>query len=54
MIMKDPQSLLDPLMAPPYDFKLKGSGELAFYLGCWFKRDSTDTLCIVLKYIEAE
>ena len=44
--MKDPQSLLDQLMAPPYNFKLKGSGELAFHLGCSFKRDSTGTLCM--------
>ena len=44
--MKDPQSLLDQLMAPPYNFKLKGSGELAFHLGCGFKRDSTGTLCM--------
>ena len=45
MIMKDPQSLLDQLMAPPY-FKLKGSGELPFHFGCGFKRDSTGTLCM--------
>ena len=44
--MKDPQSLLDQLMAPPCNFKLKGLGELAFHLGCGFKRDSTDTLCM--------
>ena len=46
MIMKDPQSLLDQLMAPPYNFKLKGSGELAFHLGCGFHQDSTSTLCM--------
>ena len=44
--MKDPQSLLDQLMAPPYNFKLKGLGELAFYLGCGFNGDSTGTLCM--------
>ena len=44
MIMKDPQSLLDQLMTPPYNFKLKGSRELAFHLGCGFNRDSTGTL----------
>ena len=44
MIMKDPQSLLDQLMAPQYNFKLKGSGELAFHLGCGFQQDSTGTL----------
>ena len=46
MMMKDPQSLLEQLMAPPYTFKLKGSGELAFHLGCGFQRDSTGTLCM--------
>ena len=44
VIMKDPQSLLDQLMAPPYNFKLKGSGKLAFHLGCGFQRNSTGTL----------
>ena len=44
MIMKDPQSLLDQLMAPPYNFKLKGSRELSFHLGCSSKCDSTDIL----------
>ena len=46
MIMKDPQSLLDQFMAPPYNFKLKGSGELVFHLGCGFKRNITGTLCM--------
>ena len=46
MIMKGLQSLLDQLMAPPYSFKLKGSGELVFHLGSGFKLDSTDTLCM--------
>ena len=46
IIMKDSQSLLDQLMAPPYNFKSKGSGELAFHLGYDFKRDSTGTLCM--------
>ena len=46
IIMKNPQSLLDQLMAPLYNFKLKGSGELAFHLGCGFKRDNTNTLCM--------
>ena len=45
MIMNNQQSLLDQLMAPPYN-KLKGLGELAFHLGCSFKRDSTGTLCM--------
>ena len=44
--MKDPQSLLDQLMTPPYNFKLKGSGELVFHLGCGFTHDSTGTLYV--------
>ena len=44
MIIKDPQSLLDQLMTPPYNFKLKGPGELVFHLSCVFKRDNTGTL----------
>ena len=46
MIMKDPQSLLDQLMAPQYNFKLKESRELAFHFGCGFKHDNTGTLCM--------
>ena len=46
MILKDPQSLLDQLMEPPYNFKLKGSGKLAFYLGFGFNRDKTGTTYI--------
>ena len=46
MIMKDPQSLLDQLIAPSYNFKLKGSGELAFHLGCGFNYNSTSKLCM--------
>ena len=33
-------------MAPPYTFKLKGSGELTFHLGCGFEHDNTGTLCM--------
>ena len=53
MIMKDPQSLLEKLMAPPYNFRLKGPGELAFHLGCSFERDSKGMLCTDLgKYVK--
>ena len=44
--MEDPQSLSDQLMAPPYNFKLKGSGEFVFHLGFNFKRDSDGILCM--------
>ena len=46
MKRKDPQSLLDQLMASLNNFKLKGSGELAFHLGCGFERDSNDIVCM--------
>ena len=36
IIMKDPQSLIDQLMAAPHNFKLKGSGPLNFHLRCGF------------------
>ena len=44
IIMKDPQSLIDQLIAVPYNFKLKGSGPLKFHLGCGFPCDNDDTL----------
>ena len=46
MIMKDLQSLLDQLMAPPYNFKLKGSREIVVHLDCGFTLDITGTLCM--------
>ena len=46
IVMKDPQSLLDKLQSAPHNFKLKGSGELSFHLGCGFQQDSTGTLCM--------
>ena len=53
IIMKDPQSLLDQLMAPLYYFKLEGYGELAFHLSCGFQRDNTGILCMdPIKYID--
>ena len=40
-------------MAPPYNFKLKGSGELAFHLRCGFQCDNTGTLFMDHgKYVE--
>ena len=44
IIMKDPQSLIDQLMAAPFNFKLKRSGPLNFHLGCGFDRDKDGTL----------
>ena len=44
--MKDPQSLIDQLMAAPHNFKLKGSGPFNFHLGCRFSQDKDGTLYI--------
>ena len=42
--MKDPEAFLKQLTSDPYNFKLKGSGELNFHLGCGFARDADSTL----------
>ena len=46
IVMKNPQSLIDQLKAVSYNFKLKGSGLLNFYLGCGFPCNSDGTLCM--------
>ena len=50
---KDPGSIVDALKAPPIGFKLKGTGPLAFHLGCDYFRDEDGTLCYgPRKYID--
>jgi hypothetical protein len=50
--MKDPQALIDLLMHT-HKFKLKGTGEIKFHLGCDFFRDEDGTLCMAPhKYID--
>ena len=44
IVMKDPEAFLKQLTSDPYNFKLKGSGELKFHLGCGFARDPDGTL----------
>jgi hypothetical protein len=44
--MRNPQSLISQLSSPPYNFKLKGSGEIKFHLGMEFTRDSDGVLCL--------
>ena len=44
--MKDPKEFLDQLESDPYNFKLKGSGEITFHLGCSLVQDSTGILCM--------
>jgi hypothetical protein len=45
MAMDDPKAFLDILITK-YNFKLKGSGEISFHLGCDFFCDEDGTLCM--------
>ena len=48
----DPQAFMDEL-TKTYKFKLKGTGEISFHLGCDFFRDPDGTLCMQpKKYID--
>jgi Reverse transcriptase (RNA-dependent DNA polymerase) len=50
--MKDPQGFANTL-EKKYNFKLKGTGELSFHLGCDFYRDDNGILCMSpRKYID--
>jgi hypothetical protein len=50
--MKDPSGFAKTLKSK-YSFKLKGTGELSFHLGCDFYRDQDGILCMApTKYIE--
>ena len=52
MAMEDSQSFTD-LLAGKHKFKLKGTGEIKFHLGCDFFRDKDVTLCMAPhKYID--
>jgi hypothetical protein len=46
IMMEDPETFLKQLSSAPYNFKLKGSGELNFHLGCGFERDFDGVLCM--------
>jgi hypothetical protein len=49
---KDPKAIVD-LLVGKYEYKLKGTGEISFHLGCDFWRDENGILCFApLKYIE--
>jgi hypothetical protein len=55
IIMEDPETFLNKqLSSAPYNFKLKGSGELNFHLGCGFERDSEGVLVCIYpsRYID--
>jgi hypothetical protein len=47
-IMEDPETFLKQLSSALYNFKLKGSGEVNFHLGCGFERDSDGVLIIII------
>jgi hypothetical protein len=50
--MKEPQELVDEL-ANNHKVKLKGTGDIAFHLGCDFFRDEDGVLCTApRKYID--
>ena len=50
---RNPQAIIDGLMAAPHKFKLKGTGPVSFHLGCDFFRDEDGTLCVgPRRYIE--
>jgi hypothetical protein len=44
--MEEPEKFLKQLSSAPYNFKLKGSGDLSFHLGCGYERDSDGVLCM--------
>jgi hypothetical protein len=44
--MEDSETFLKQLSLAPYNFKLKGSGEVNFHLSCGFERDSDGVLCM--------
>ena len=51
LAMEDPQGFL-AIPETEYGFKLKGSGEINFHLGCNFFRDEDGTLCMnTVKYV---
>jgi len=53
ILSKDPQPIVDKLQGPPHNFKLKGTGDISFHLGCDFFRDATGASCYApRKYIE--
>jgi hypothetical protein len=51
--LRRPQTIIDALTKPCSNFKLKGTGPVAFHLGRDFFRDEDGTLCIgPRKYID--
>jgi hypothetical protein len=49
--MEDPETFLAQLSSAPYNFKLTGSGEVNFHLGCGFERNSDGILVNVSSYL---
>ena len=52
LVSKDPKAIVDVLLND-HKFKLKGTGEVSYHLGCDFYRDKDGVLCFApRKYIE--
>jgi hypothetical protein len=50
---RQPQTIIDALTKPPNNFKLKGTGPVAFHLGWDFFWDEDGTLCVgPRKYVD--
>ena len=43
---REPQRIIDALLTAPNNFKLKGTGNVTFHLGCDFFRDEHQVLCV--------
>ena len=46
IIIEDPEVFLSQLSLAPYNFKVKGSGEVNLHLGCGSEKYSVDILCM--------
>ena len=53
IVSRSPEKIIESLQADPHKFKLKGTGEVKFHLGCDFFRDEEGVMCVGPKtYIE--
>ena len=53
IVSRKPEGIIKDLQANPHNFKLKGTGQVSFHLGCDFFRDEEGVMCVGPKtYIE--
>lgn len=53
IVSRNPKTIIDTLTGPAYNFKLKGTGTIAYHLGMDFYRDNDGTLVLsASKYID--